>query len=237
MIQTNTQNLPCTLYQEWTEFEDGSDESEWICEVFGADAMNLGSANRYTQVKVVGMEYVLAQNPNIQSGHTTLLAEGATLENHKLTIGIGNSLTFGENTQEIQDRRRKLSAFTGDLSVLVVRVTTADGALTKQRAEISGDVFGTPGTADSINLKSLVEDCSNSVATINPGVGTGSACVDAADAIFNVPLGGGYTYNCDFFNDYRVSTRGDLCIYFGNRPQLSPTYDRKARIRRARAYV
>ena len=178
------------------------------------------------------MEHVLASNPYIQSGKTTLLAQGAGLANHQLTIGSVNALTFGEVDESSglanRRQRRKLAATSGELSVLVVRVTTADSSLTKQTAEISGDVFGTNGSGDTINLKSVVEDCSNDVLRINPGDGNGSYCVDTADAVFDVPRNdAGFTYDCDFFNDYQFNTPGDLCFTYGNDTQVLPTVDGK----------
>ena len=100
---------------------------------------------------VEGMERVLKANPSIQSGRTTLFAKGARFNNifahsgrskQKMIIAGNNKLTFGEADPKDNDRRRRrLSSTTCDLSVLVVRVTTSDASLTKQAAEISGDVF------------------------------------------------------------------------------------------------
>jgi len=67
----------------------------------------------------------------------------------------------------------------------------------------------------------LVEDCSNNVATVNPGIGTGTACVDDVDPIFDVPRNDlGITYNCDFFNDYGIDAPDDLCIHYSEDPQV-----------------
>ena len=189
----------------------------------GQDAKNAGSQKAFAIALVEGMEHVLAAKPDIQSGKTTLFAKGAGLSNHKLTIGSGNALTFGEvdpSSGVTNRRQRKLSATSGDISVLVVRVTTADASLTKSKIEISGDVFGTIGSGDSINLKSLVAQCSANEARINPGDGTGSTCVDNPDAIFDNPA-----FNCDYFNRYSYSTTGDLCPVFGDSTQLLPTVD------------
>ncbi|CAJ1937796.1 unnamed protein product [Cylindrotheca closterium] len=238
-FKENEQNLPCTLYNAIVEYEDGSDTSEWMCEVIGPDAKNAGSKWKYATLSVEGMEFVLKANPNIQSGRTTLLAQGARFNNifaqgspkQKLVISGNNKLTFGEADPEDIGERRRLSSPTGDLSILVVRVTTSDASLTKQKAEISGDFFGTTGSGDTINLKSLVEGCSNNVATINPGSGTGSfnvGCQDNVDAIFDVQRSDpDTTYNCDWFTRYRFSTPGDLCYSYGygDAIQIFPTVD------------
>lgn len=231
-MKIGQQNLPCTLYNQVIEYEDGTDSDvNWVCKVFGVDAMNAGSNKMYTTVAIEGMDHVLAAKPDIQSGRTTLFARGARLVKksvfdhapglvkHKLLITSANELTFGE--AEESGSRRKLSASTGDLSVLVVRVTTPDSSLTRSAAVISGDVFGTAGSGDTINLKSLVEGCSNRAATISPGSGTGTTCVDDPDAIFNVPRSDpGIIYNCDFFNNYQFSTPGDLCPAYGSSTQV-----------------
>lgn len=211
--------MPCTLVDDLVDFSDGHDEHAWTCVVFGADAWSAGSAQMYATVWIDGMEHVLAQNPNIESGKTTVLAQGAALADFTLTITGRNTLTFGEVTSGSVNRRR-LSAKSGNLSILVVRVTTADRSLTKQKAEISGDIFGTAGSGDTLNLKGQVASCSNSVATVSPGVGTGSTCVDDQNAVFNIPRDDGLIHNCDFFNDYQFSRPGDLCDPYGTGPQV-----------------
>ena len=42
---------------------------------------------------------------------------------------------------------------------------------------------GTAGSGDTLNLKNIVEGCSNSVTTINPGSGSGSYCQDDPFAV------------------------------------------------------
>src|SRR6056300_1278428 len=95
-LKPNEQNLPCTLYEEVVEYADGTDESRWICEVFGADSYYAGSSAYYSTVVVDGIEHIKSQNPNLESGKTTLMANGAGLHNHHLTVGASNALTFGE---------------------------------------------------------------------------------------------------------------------------------------------
>lgn len=190
------------------------------------------------------MEHVLAANPNIQSGRTTLFARGALfksnknnmfapgLSKQKLVIASDTPLTFGETADLEDNRRRRLASSVGDLSVLVVRVSTFDRSLTKNVADLSGDVFGTGGS-DIINLKNSVESCSNNVATINPGTGTGSSCQDNSDAIFAVPRSdAGIVYNCDFFNNYQFSAPGDLCPAYGTATQTLPNIDGKESVGR-----
>lgn len=271
-VFTEEQNLPCTLYNNIIKFEEGGSDAyqndkhyydnnnEWVCEVVGQDAKNIGRRSHAT-VWVEGMDWVLVQNSNITSGTTTLFAQGAKIANHKLTITSGNPLTFGENNNHNHNhdnngqgnstprqRRRRLSTTGGDLSFLVVRVTTADESLTKQRAEISGNVFGGGGGTiisdgniisggddnNNINnnLKSQAEGCSNNVVTIHPGVGTGSACLDNTEAIFDVPRNdndddddGRMIYNCDWFNDYFFEDIGDLCAAYGEEIQELPVID------------
>jgi len=224
IVSSSEQNLPCTLFQMEVDFEDGTDGSEWICEVSGPDASNAGSKKKKTHVRVDGIENVLGHQSELKSGKTTVLVKGGKLKNKKLKVGKNDQITFGEvNTTtfgEADDRR--LSRYTGDLKVLVVKVTTADASLTKTQAEISGDVFGTNGSGDTVNLKSMMEDCSINQATISGGDGTGSSCTDDPDAIFDVPRNDASVdaYNCDFFNNWQFDEPGDLCFTYGDDPQV-----------------
>lgn len=219
------------MYIDFVEFDDGSDTEEWVCEFSGIGTTSAGSASSFATVEVEGMEHVLAAKPDIQSGTTTLLAQGAALSNFTLTIESDTVLTFGVvDDSSSPHGNRRLSATSGDLSVLVVRVTTADAAMTKQKAEISGDVFGTNGSSDTINLKSVVEDCSANVTRINPAEGTGSYCADNDQAVFNYePTVNGGVANCEYFNTWRRFVTGDNCDLDGRggAPQVSPTFDCK----------
>lgn len=232
------QSLPCTLFKQIIEFADGTDQSEWVCEVYGIDALNSGR----TFVSIEGMEHVLAAKPDIHSGQTTLFAKGARFiakdnifghqvapglsKHHKLFITKGNGLIFG---QADDSRRRRLAATTGDLTVLVFKVSTPDVNLTKAVAELSGEVFGTDG--DTNNLKTNAEGCSKNAVRINPASGTvpvsvatspAAPCVDDSNAIFDVQRTDdpAITYNCDFFNYWMFTTPGDLCDTYGTSPQI-----------------
>ena len=214
---SKTTHVECTLYLQLADLPD-ADVEFWTCEVFGVDS----ESGMYTDVEIEGMEHVLAQNPNIESGRTTLLAQGASLSNGKLAITAGNSLSFGDNTNwNVARRRRRLSASSGNLDVLVVRVTTADAALTKLAPELSGDIFGTADSGDTINFKSVVEDCSNDVTTINPAIGTGTGCADDSTFVVDLPITYNGNSNCDAFNNLVLTSNpvpGSLCSTYGKAP-------------------
>lgn len=156
------------------------------------------------------MNLVLAANPNVQSGHTTLLAAGALLASHTMTVIASNDLYFGESASSSARRGRRLSASSGNLDVLAVRVTTNDGALTRTAAQISDKVFGTDG--DVVNFKSSTEDCSADAATINPASGTGSSptCVDGGAFYAAGTDGSGALADCTWFGLY-----SNVCADYG----------------------
>lgn len=93
----------------------------------------------------------MAQNPGIRSGRSTVHAKGAGLSNHKLSITSNNTLMFGES---IGSPVRGGEGFLQKLALylLVMRVSAAVSFLTKQKVDISVDVFGTAGRGDSVNF-------------------------------------------------------------------------------------
>ncbi|KAL3932014.1 MAG: hypothetical protein SGBAC_011048 [Bacillariaceae sp.] len=208
-VASNAQKLPCTLFIRETDYTDGTDGSDWECKVSAKDAMSAGAPSTATSamVDIVGIEIVLQANDAIQSGVTTLFAEGALLADRTLTIVDTNTLTFGEVASGAS--RRKLSANIGPLNVLVVRVTTNDGSLTKDAAGISDDLFGT-GT-DLVNFKSQAEACSNNAVTITPGTGFGTGC--DSDAGYSAgTTTTGEAADCDWYeNQMEQSNNRDEC--------------------------
>jgi hypothetical protein len=192
-----------------TDYTDGSDGSDWECKVSAKDAQSAGASStaRTAMVAIDGINLVLTVKPDIKSGVTTLFAEGATLSDRTLTITASSTLSFGEIASS--SARRKLSANTGPLEVLVVRVTTNDGSLTKDAAGISDDMFGT-GT-DLVNFKSQTEACSNNAVTISPGTGSGTGCADTTSYSAGTTTTGDAA-DCDWFeNQMEINNGRDEC--------------------------
>mmetsp|Transcript_21558 Transcript_21558/g.53301 ORF Transcript_21558/g.53301 Transcript_21558/m.53301 type:complete len:596 (-) Transcript_21558:271-2058(-) len=210
-VPANAQKLPCTLFIRQTDYTDGTDGSDWECKVSAKDAQNAGASAtaNSAMVEIDGIDLVLAAKPDLQSGVTTLFAEGATLSDRTLTITASNTLSFDEiSSSSTRRKRRKLSTTTGNLEVLVVRVTTNDGSLTKDAAGISDDMFGT-GT-DLVNFKSQTEACSNNAVTITPGTGSGIGCIsDAGYAAGTTTTG--ETADCNWFENQMEGSARDEC--------------------------
>lgn len=155
-------------------YKTGSVES-WVCKVQGQDATNAGATGSSTTVEIEGIEHVLEANPDIESGFTTLFADGAILKDHKLLIRKSNQLSFGSN-----ERRRQL-AQTGTRTVLAVRVRSNGSWTVSTSSQISDNIFGTGN--DVINLKSQMEGCSHNQLIIQPASGT-----DIDDGVIEIDL-------------------------------------------------
>lgn len=214
-----TQIKPCVLFLEARDNLD-KDEFKWRCGMKGEDATNAGVLleGRRGNVDIQGIEYVLAENPDIVSGETLLFAEGAMVDDGLLVIAPENVLKFDTHTHSTgSDVRRRLATSTGNKNVLVVRVVTADAQPGATIAEISDSVFGTSG--DLVNFKSQYEGCSADKITITPATGSGTACADDPNFLgFAQTASGAYTdcYWFTFFQDADPST----CTTWGNRPDL-----------------
>jgi hypothetical protein len=139
----------------------------WVCSVHGKDAKHAGvKKGNHGMVEIEGMEQVFAADAHIQSGVTTLMAEGGILKNHMLTIPPGAVLTFGtyRHTREL--------TVTKDVTktVLAVRVIANNVGTTSSASEISDNIFGTSG--DAVNLKTQMEGCSHGRLRIEKASGT-----------------------------------------------------------------
>lgn len=217
-VVQGVQNLPCILVEDFIEFEGGHDTIVWKCETYGVDSCIAGSNHTNAEVTIQGMDHVLDKGQNIESGKTTVLAEGAALADFTLTITGSNTLTFGEITSDAASRRR-LSAATGSIDLLVVRVSATDKSMTKSAAELSGDVFGTAGSNDVYNFKSQVEECSNNALTVNPAVGSGTGCVNDPGQ-FDIHGDGSDLRDCDYFTNWYMYIPGDMCVHKGTAPKV-----------------
>jgi hypothetical protein len=150
----------------------------WLCELQGGDVEVVGA----TFVEVPTLDATFYANHTIESGSTTLIADGAVIEvnatSAELLIPEGTEPILGMTTDSRDDElssleggrkrgRRKLVE--GTRSVLVVRVTsTVDGsAPSLSRAALATSVF-----TDAVNLKSQFTACSYGKLNFVPATGT-----------------------------------------------------------------
>jgi hypothetical protein len=155
--------------------------SSWTCRIQGLDAKRAGLKNevKHAIVDIEGMEYVLSAKEDIQSGVTTLLADGATIEDRTLKISREDILTFGtkweqhSRTLRMSDDIHPGHAVTtvGTKTLLVALVRATDSQPNADRVEISDGVFGTSG--DQVNLKTQFEGCSHKKFLIQEATGNG----------------------------------------------------------------
>lgn len=190
----------------------------------GLDATNAGAmvGGEHAYVDIKGIDSVLAAMPDIVSGETLLLAQGAAIEDHLLVITPENELKFDTYRHSAEsERRRKLSTSTGNKNVLVVRVSTADSQPTASAAEMSDSIFGTNG--DPVNLKTQYEGCSAGRITITPATGAGVGCTDNRNFKGFYKFPNGEYAGCDWF---RYSPDPNACSKFGYRTDLAGGGDR-----------
>ncbi|KAL3935073.1 MAG: hypothetical protein SGBAC_009337 [Bacillariaceae sp.] len=231
------QSAPCILYQ--VAVNDGDNDVEnsghqedniiWRCLLPQKDIAAIrGSQERGSRfVDLEGITTLLSARFGVQSGLTTLIAEGATLMDGKIVIHPSNNLIFGETnaihsagvSQNRQSRNSQqevhdFSRTTGTKKVLAVRVVTLDAKPTSTVEELADDIFGING--DVVNLKSQMEGCSYGKLRIEPAIISGVGCRDDADFTFLRTFGDGSVGNCEHFENRHDTL--DYCLAFGDTP-------------------
>jgi hypothetical protein len=133
---------PCLLLQRVVDYENGSDESFWDCELDEVDGASI--------VKIDGID-VRHFGQKLVSGVTTLYAPGIRVANDRAQVPPNANPVFGRRSDG-----RRLATVTGDKSVLVLRIKAADATTSSSVNALGNEVFGTTGS-----LKSQYELCSN----------------------------------------------------------------------------
>ena len=200
----------CTLWEIDVKSNDNRSSTMWRCQMG-----ERGSA----MFDIEGMDSVSKPENQIESGVTTLFAEGATIKGHKLVLSPDCKLTFGTAEKTIR-KRRNLASATGTKSVLAVRVIAKDVAPTPDAREISDSVFGTYG--DPVTMKSQVEGCSHGKLQIEKADGYGSTCLD--DSNFNgfYQFPDGSYAGCFWFRYYnKYAPEQRMCEKYGDEEDLA----------------
>jgi len=156
------------------------DEDEIMCGLIDDD---IAKADGQYFVPIIGLE---TESLDIESGVTTLKAEGAVFDNGTLQIPQGAAIEIGsiddfteEGTESNLSRWRMLQsrqnnrrlAITGKRKVLVVRADARDRKTSADMSTLSNNVFGTGG--DSVTLKSQYDACSHGQLAFEPYMGNG----------------------------------------------------------------
>jgi hypothetical protein len=188
------QREACILVQQAKDFRDGSDKTEWECELQGADRKR--GEGRF--VKVEGLSDSQLERSEAKSGRTSVQVENALVTEGKLLIPAGAQPEFasvqprgpknnhkngkegnsgateeatdvGNSTNDnVFDYRREL--LSGDRTVLAIRVTANDKKTSFSQKRLSNKIFGSRG--DAINLSERFDTCSYGQVTMSPYSGT-----------------------------------------------------------------
>lgn len=154
-------------------------EPFWLCEVQGADVKLVGAAF----VEVPSLNSSFYEDHEIESGSTTLVAQGAVYETNATsadliipegvepvlgTVPSSHNLSSPSVATGGRMRGRRHLA-EGTRSVLVIRITSsADGSTTSlNEASLAAGVF-----TDAVNLKSQSAACSYGKLNFVPATGT-----------------------------------------------------------------
>ena len=169
------QQNPCVLVQRHVLFKhpDSHSESErhvWACKLQGDDVKN-------AHARIVELDKAakaaLHKDPNIRSGHTTLMIDGAEITEDKTLkfpkgisitqhLGKKDAITSATNSRRRHHHRRGLNEVTtpddGPHKVLAIRVEAKDSSTTASKNRLGDDIFGLGD--DQINLSSRFDACS-----------------------------------------------------------------------------
>jgi Gametolysin peptidase M11 len=148
-LSTHTElTQPCTLYKRITMDENGRHHEDWDCQLHPSDGDAL--------VGIQGLDL-----SNATSGETTLFAPGMSIhDNSMLRLNLSQAV-LGQSSNLYRDRRLATS---GDLQVVVVRITCGDKVVNNSLATIEAEVFLNP-----LSLKTQMEACSNGAVTVSRG--------------------------------------------------------------------
>jgi len=201
--QQNHRNLkrpdhPCVLLRvevdyEETDWERENKSDEVRCELLVDD---IAKADGHYIVPIIGLESGILDS--IESGVSTLVADGAVFLDGALHIPQGAMIEFGSIDEYIDEsneadlarwrmlrsrQKNRRLGITGEKKVLVVRADASDASTTANEQELSNNIFGTNG--DEVTLKSQYEACSYGKLTLKP--------YDGTSGVISVELEGGVT--------------------------------------------
>ncbi len=169
---------------------------QWQCELQLADADQAG-------IQFVHLEGLDDMNldTEVVSGETTILAEGAVIEDGNLKIPDGGKKTFGkikkrgpsETSKKDKKKRSKkgraLAPLEPDIrTVLVVRVIASDKSTTASSTTLSADVFGTGKEISAVSMSERFRSCSYGETLMTPYNGRAPSGVIIQDGVREVVI-------------------------------------------------
>ena len=163
--------------------EVGSDQEHVECQLRGAD---LTEDESFRMIRIKGLAPGWAEENEIESGVSTIFAQGSCIDDGSLFINTDEELIIvnsGKDSSKGDGNGSVRNLENVVKKVLVLRIVAKDSTTTATEAELADDLFGAAG--DVVNLQSQFKACSydqlqfNALAS-NTEVGT--------DGIYTVSL-------------------------------------------------
>ena len=197
------QQNPCVLVQRHVLFKhpDSHSESErhvWACKLQGDDVKNAHA--RLVELDKAA-KAALDKDPNIRSGHTTLMIDGAEITEDKTLkfpkgisitqhLGKKDAITSATNSRRRHHHRRGLNEVTtpddGPHKVLAIRVEAKDSSTTASKNRLGDDIFGLGD--DQINLSSRFDACSYGQLQFEPYNGATTGGPTITDGVYELSM-------------------------------------------------
>jgi hypothetical protein len=165
-----TDSFECVLIEVASEYEDNTIDYEHACIAKGADGefdmrYHIDDNNGKIETKFgdQGIDVLHHSNRYKVTMTNVLLALTPVVSTTPTT-----EITITDMAEEFSNKRRRMK-MVGDRTMVILRVTSSDGTVSKTADQIANAFFGTGG--DQNNLKSRYTDCSMGKLNFKPGTG------------------------------------------------------------------
>lgn len=166
--RAQTPTLECITLLQVKEYEDGSSDSEWHCQILERSTASNGIRGNIVPIADIGKIPKTLIN-QFESARTLLIVPGGTIGASGGLEVPNSNLIRVEKIPDDGSRARRLEGDNVNIRVIVIRVTAGTDPVystTANATKISDRVFGTDG--DEVNLVSQYEQCSFGKLTVSP---------------------------------------------------------------------
>eukprot|EP00536_Pseudo-nitzschia_multiseries_P017662 jgi/Psemu1/226036/e_gw1.1712.4.1 len=174
--QLDEDDTECLLILDVFEYEDGTGDQNWLCEITEQQATRLGY-NGTTTIDVEGLSESALKSQTITSGESIMKVKGgAYIERSALKeeafrpkLVIPNEASVKVSPLSSDDPRhsqgrRNLAKKKGSLKTIVIRLISSDGQQAPSTSQLYDDIF-----SDAVNMKNRMAECSYNQLTIEYG--------------------------------------------------------------------
>lgn len=204
--------VECITLLRISEFEDGTSEYEWNCQLLRRTPAAAGMSGMIRTIE--GLENIPeAIFQKFQSAKTLVAIEGAIVTPKAILVPPGAIVRLEKIPDRVFDSRRRLQTI-GNKKVIAIRVTSGKGKknpkTTATAAEMSEEIFGTGGN-DAVNLVSQFKACSFDQLNFSPLqalVGPNDPILPAA----GTPGAGVYEVTVDWGTGDHVALRNAIMV-------------------------